>query len=188
MTKLEKRKMIVIVVGIAILLVVVIGGGFLIFGKKNDPEINNPDIPNEVSPEEAENLYGNLTKDCSGALVWDISIGDSVVIENIEDYKTSCKTENFYSKMIGYSYDEYSNVILHVNVLKKVENNVYKLDDTMIGEYVEENISELLERGTTYVYTYNKDGEIYKLSKVELMEPFIFEDDLVDEKFEDVQE
>lgn len=187
-SKLEKRKMVVIVVGIVLLLVVIIGGGFLIFRKTDNPVISDPDIPNEVSPEQAEDIYSNLTKNCSGAMVWDLNLGDSVVIDNIEDYHTSCKTDNYYSKMVGYTYDENDNLILHVNVLKKVENKVYKLDDILIGEYVEENISDLLDNGTTYVYTYNKGADAYKLTKVELMHPIDFEEKNNGENLEDLQE
>lgn len=169
MTKLEKRKMIVIIVGIFLLLVVIIGGGFLVFSKKDKPDVNEPDISNEVSPDQALEIFGNLTKDCSGAMVWDIKLGESVEIENIEDYQNSCKTDNYYSKMVGYTYDENDSLILHVNVIKKVENNVYRLDDTLIGEYLEENIDVLLDEGTTYIYTYKKVNDSYQLTKVELL-------------------
>lgn len=188
MTKFEKRKMTVIIIGIIILLVVVIGGGFLLFGKKDNYIISDPDIPNEVSPEHALDIFNDLTKECSGAMVWNIKLGESVEIHNIEDYRNSCKTENYYSKMIGYTYDINDNLVLHVNVLKKVNDNVYKLDDTFVGVYLEENINLLLDEGTTYIYTYHKNENAYQLFKVELMDSSIPEETSHNDNLEDVKE
>ena len=61
--------------------------------------------------------------------------------------------------------------LAHVNILKKVENSLYKLDNSLVGEFREEELNNLLDQGTTYVYTYKKVGENYKLENVKLMDP-----------------
>ena len=70
--------------------------------------------------------------------------------------------------MIGYTYNDLG-VVLHVNVLKRTGNSVYKLDDTYVGEYDENNIDILLESGTTYEYTFVQKEEQYELTEVSLM-------------------
>lgn len=173
--------MIVITVGIVLLILVIIGGGILVFGKKDKEQTGDSQIPNQVSPEQVEEMFSSVTDNCTGALVWDIKLGETVDLGDVTDYTTSCKTDNYYSKMVGYTYDLSDNVILHVNVLKKVDNNAYKLDDTLIGEFAEDNLSDLLDAGTTYIYTYNKDGNSYKLAKVELMDTTVPEEVVNDE-------
>lgn len=178
MDKLEKKKLIVLGVGITIVLVVIIGGGFLLFG---DKEPNNPsdgdeitgNIP-EVSPEKAEGMYGQLTEKCSGALIWDLKVGDKVEITDLNN-TNACQNNNYYSKMIAYSYNDIG-VTVYVNVLKNENGNLYRLDNTLVDVYSAETLSESLEKGTTYIYTYKEDGENYKLVQVELMEPVIFDE------------
>lgn len=139
--------------------------------KQNDKQknqITDNKIIQDVSPNKAEEMYDELTEKCTGVLIWDLKPGDEVTIDRL-DNTNACKKDDHYSKMIGYTYDKDRNVIIHVNVLKKQENNLYKLDNTFIGEFNEEKLNDLLDYGTTYKYIYQKNKENYKLSKVELM-------------------
>ena len=120
-----------------------------------------------VEPEEAEGMYQELTQNCTGALVWNLEVGDKIAITDLSTTE-ACKNEDYYSKMIGYTYNDLG-VVLHVNVLKRTGNSVYKLDDTYVGEYDENNIDTLLESGTTYEYTFVQKEDRYELTEVSLM-------------------
>jgi len=165
---LENKK--ILVGGIcAILLVLGIGGAFFFGNPPVEDEVaTKTEETQEVSPEEATAMYDELTSNCDGVFVWDLKEGDTVSISSLEN-NSACQKDNYYSKMIGYTYDLQNNVILHVNVLKRVDNDLYTLDDKRVGEYKESTIHESLDSGTTYVYTYQKTDEAYKLVKVELM-------------------
>ncbi len=171
MIKADNKKLYLLVI---IIVVLIIFGGILFWiftskdSEKNDPITDNKEIQ-EVDPSEAEDMYKTLIQNCSGALVWNLEIGDEIQIDNLAQAST-CQNDDHYSKMIGYTYDEDGNVIIHVNVLKRVDNQLFKIDDTLVGEYNENEINTLLEQGTTYQYFYKKDGDGYKLFKVDLME------------------
>lgn len=135
---------------------------------KPDSLISDNKIIQDVSPNKAEEMYDELTEKCTGVLIWDLKPGNEVTIDKL-DNTNACKKDDHYSKMIGYTYDKDKNVIIHVNVLKKQESKLYKLDSTFVGEFKEENLSDLLDLGTTYKYTYQKNNNNYKLTKVELM-------------------
>ena len=168
---LKEKKITVLVVGIFLVVVVIVGGAILLFSPDQEKNPNDSDPNrqnnNQISVDQAEQIYEDLTKDWTGPLTWKLSIGDKVPMENLEDYTTACKTENYYSKMIGYTYDASGNVILHVNVLKRTDNNVYNLEDELIGTYDETTINTLLDLGTTYAYTYQNNGDSYQLLAVE---------------------
>ncbi len=168
--KNKMKIMIVIVLGIAL----VVGGCILCFLPKNtsqnEPVINdNKPVEEieEVEPSKAREMYEETISSCSGALVWDLKVGDIIQIK--DKPKNVCKNENYYSKMVGYTYDTYGNVIIHVNVLKKVGTELRKLDDTFVDQYNEDELDLILNHGTTYEYVYQKDGEAYKLIEVHLM-------------------
>lgn len=178
MLKGNKNKKIFVIVFVILILVILLGLllWFLFFHKSSN-EPNSDDITDnkeiqEVEPTEAENMYQSLIQNCSGALVWNLNLGDEIQIDNL-DNTSACQNDNHYSKMIGYTYDVDGNVIIHVNVLKRVENQLFKIDDTPVGEFHEESINDLLEQGTTYQYFYKKEGDNYKLFKVDLMEPAV---------------
>ena len=172
MKQLNKRQKQVLFVGIFLLLVVIIGGGVLLFAKPKSEDNNDHILDNEpiqeVDPEEAINMYSTLTDECSGALVWDLGVGQTVTIDNLAD-TNACHTDNYYSKMIGYTYNDVG-VVLHVNVLKRVENNLYKIDDTLVGTYDDATIDASLDNGTTYEYVFEKKDDQYQLVSVKLME------------------
>jgi len=175
MTKLEKRKLIAYIVGIVLLLIVIIGGGFLLFNKdKKDPITDNDPVQN-VTPDQAEEMYSELTTNCTGAMVWDLKLGDKVEIQDLSQNTNACKTNDHYSKMVGY-YEIDNGVVIHVNVLKKQDDKLYKLDGTLVGVYEEASLDTLLDGGTTYSYTYMKDHDKYKLTQVELMDQTIPEE------------
>lgn len=73
------------------------------------------------------------------------------------------------TKMIGYTYNDIG-VVIHVNVLERKENSLYKLDNTYIGEYTAETIDASLEQGTTYEYVFENQENGYQLVSVKLME------------------
>ena len=142
---------------------------------KPEPRINNDNTQsnditeNKVSSDEATEMYNLVTKDCSGALVFDLKEGEIVRIDNINDYSNACKTNDYYSKMIGYTYDYDGNVIIHVNVLKKANNKLYDLNDNYVAEFSEDTVKESLNKGTTYEYVYKEENDNYRLIEIRLM-------------------
>lgn len=188
MEKILKNKKVMISLGCVLILVIVLGVGVFFFSNKdeNKPgENNNPitdhDFTQDVTPEEAEGMYKDLVQDCTGALVFDLSVGDVVTLDGVPS-SDSCKTDNHYSKLFGYTYDEDGNMIMHVKVLKREGDELYTLDGTSVGIYEEDKLTSLLDYGTTYVYTYQKIGDSYQLSKVEYARPVTNEvDDSNDE-------
>ena len=126
-------------------------------------------IENKVSADEATNMYNDITKNCTGALVFDLKEGEQVDIENINDYTSACKTNDYYSKMIGYTYDLDGNVVIHVNILKKINDKLYDLKDNEVAEFSENTVKESLNKGTTYEYIYKEENGSYRLIKVKLM-------------------
>lgn len=171
---LSKKKQAIL---LAILCIIIIMLGILIsflFFKPGSKENNGTDqsnnvVENKVSTDEATEMYNNVTKDCSGALVFDLKEGDKVDIENINDYSSACKTNDYYSKMIGYTYDKDGNVIIHVNVLKKVDNKLFDLNDNEVATFSEDTVKESLNKGTTYEYVYKEENDSYRLIEVKLM-------------------
>ena len=103
MIKLNDLQKKVLIIGIAILLVVIIGGGILIFGNSKKLKENNPTVDNQpiekINPEQAEDMYGTLTSECQGALVWNLAVGEKITIDNLAD-SNACHNDNYYSKMI----------------------------------------------------------------------------------------
>ena len=171
MIKLNDLQKKVLIIGIAILLVVIIGGGILLFGNSKKLNESTPTVDNqpieEINPEQAEDMYGTLTSECQGALVWNLAVGEKITIDNLAD-SNACHNDNYYSKMIGYTYNDVG-LVLHVNVLKRVENNLYKIDDTFVSTYSDETINESLDFGTTYEYVFVKVNDVYQLNSVNLM-------------------
>lgn len=164
-----KKKQWIIMGAVIILLIGLTIGGVFYFQKTEEEPISEKKEENQmVSPDEAITMYENFTKECDGVYTWNLKEGDTLTIKNIED-QGICQKENYYSKMIGYTYDLEDNVIIHANVLKKKENKLYKLNDIYVNEYDENNINNLLDQGTTYAYTYKKNGDQYILTKVEIM-------------------
>ncbi len=171
---LSKKKQAIL---LAILCIIIIMLGILIsllFFKpeskgNNGTDQSNNVVENKVSTDEATEMYNNVTKDCSGALVFDLKEGDKVDIENINDYSSACKTNDYYSKMIGYTYDKDGHVIIHVNVLKKVDNKLFDLNDNEVAPFSEDTVKESLNKGTTYEYVYKEENDSYRLIEVKLM-------------------
>lgn len=118
-------------------------------------------IVQNVLPDEAESIYMNFTNQCNGTYIWNISEGEE---KNIMDLNMieSCSSENYYSKLFGYTYDEEQNLIFHVKVLKKVNNQLFQLNHTLVGDYLEGNINDLLDQGTSYEYVFQKEGNQYR--------------------------
>lgn len=171
MTHLNRKQKKVLFIGIGILMVVIFVGGFLIFYSPIKKNLEEPILDNRpiepVLPEQALDMYSTLTKECSGALVWNLAVGEKIEIDNLAD-TNACHNDNYYSKMVGYTYNDVG-VVLHVNVLKRVENNLYKIDDTYVGVYDDTTINGMLDNGTTYEYVFEQLEDGYKLIQVNLM-------------------
>lgn len=171
---LSKKKQAILLVILCIIIIMLgILISFLFFKPEskgnNGADQSNNVVENKVSTDEATEMYNNVTKDCSGALVFDLKEGDKVDIENINDYSSACKTNDYYSKMIGYTYDKDGNVIIHVNVLKKVDNKLFDLNDNEVATFSEDTVKESLNKGTTYEYVYKEENDSYRLIEVKLM-------------------
>ncbi len=171
----DKKTIIYMGCGVAIILFV----GILVFVISPKKEMN-PSSPNEVldntpvqqvEPEQAIDIYNDMTNNCKGTLVWDLDPDEKVEIAGVDDLGGgACQKDNYYSKMIGYTYDLDGNLVIHANVLKNVDGELRKLDDTVVGSYSEESLDNSLNFGTTYEYIYKPDGKNYTLIEVKLME------------------
>ena len=169
MTNLNPPKKIIVVV--SILLLIIIGGAVLLFHElERTPkdQILDNEIIQKVEPEEAQNMYNILTAECKGALVWNLTVGEIIEIDDLSN-TNACHNDNYYSKMIGYTYNDIG-VVIHVNVLEKKENSLYKLDNTYVGEYNDETLDTFLDQGTTYEYVFEEQENGYQLVSVKLME------------------
>lgn len=169
MTNLNPPKKIIVVV--SILLLIIIGGAVLLFHElERTPkdQILDNEIIQKVEPEEAQNMYNTLTAECKGALVWNLTVGEIIEIDDLSN-TNACHNDNYYSKMIGYTYNDIG-VVIHVNVLEKKENSLYKLDNTYVGEYNDETLDIFLDQGTTYEYVFEEQEKGYQLVSVKLME------------------
>lgn len=113
-------------------------------------------------------MYNTLTAECKGALVWNLTVGEIIEIDDLAN-TNACHNDNYYSKMIGYTYNDIG-VVIHVNVLEKKENSLYKLDNTYVGEYNDETLDTFLDQGTTYEYVFEEQENGYQLVSVKLME------------------
>ena len=174
---MDKKKLWILVgSGILVVLVVILVVVFVFLRKDQTVDIPDEPIGDEhviqpVEPDQAIHMYEETTKTCDGVLVWDLQVGDTVPVDNMNAVSGACQKDNYYSKMIGYTYDLENNVIVHVNVLKNEDSKLYKLDHTFVADYSEETLDDSLNFGTTYEYVYQKDGENYKLIRVQLMTP-----------------
>ena len=174
---MDKKKLWILIGSVVAIVLVIILVVVFAFARKNQ-EGGNPNEPvvdehptQLVEPEQAINMYEETVNTCDGVLVWDLQVGDTVSIDNMNVVSGACQKDNYYSKMIGYTYDLENNVIVHVNVLKNEDGKLYKLDNTFVADYSEETLDSSLNVGTTYEYVYQKDGENYKLIRVQLMTP-----------------
>lgn len=124
-------------------------------------------IPQSVQPNEIDQIYTEVMNGCDGTLLWNLSNGEDVAVNS--NNMGMCQSENYYSKLFGYTYDLEEHVVLHVKVLKNVDNQLYRLDDTLVGIYQNELLNDLLDNGTSYEYICKKNGERFELIKVRLI-------------------
>lgn len=158
-----KKNIIIITSGVIVLLLL----GVLYFAfqpkelepsnEKNPGEvIGDESFYNPVSYIEAEDLYNGITQICDG-------------VQIIENGEKVCRPHDSYKqKMIGYSY-EGEDVVLYVNVIHIRDGQAYKINGDSLGTYSTESEDTLLDGGTTYLYTYHKDSDQYKLVKMDMM-------------------
>ena len=156
---------------LVLFLILILIGAFLFYNyqmdlkekiEPNEQEIETVKIDN--MPEKVEKIYKELTEKCDGTFIWD-SDKEEIVINKILE-KEACQKENYYSKLIGYTYDKEENLILHVTVLQRKKENLYKLNEELVGKYNTETIDELLDNGSVYEYIYKKNSSKYNLWKV----------------------
>lgn len=155
-----------------ILLLILIPIGTFLFYKyqMNSKEIENNqqettgNIEKDNMSEKVERIYNELAGKCDGTFIWDRKEEEIVINKIIE--KEACQKENYYSKLIGYTYDKEENLILHVTVLQRKKDKLYKLNEELVGEYTSETLNELLDNGSVYEYIYKKNSSKYNLWKV----------------------
>ena len=97
-----------IVIGAIILVVVIIAIilGVVFFGKKKDNNSNDTGLnDSNITYEMVTDLYGEITKDCEGALVFDVTPSSSIDVTE-DDFKTHCQKENHYTKLFDYTDSE----------------------------------------------------------------------------------
>lgn len=170
------KKQIVIGTIILVVIIIVILLGVVFFGKKKDNNSNDTGLnDSNITFEMVTDLYAEITKDCEGALVFDVAPGSSIDVTE-DDFKSHCQKENHYTKLFGYT-DSEDGAIVDVKVAKKENNQLYSLEGTLLGEYSDDALSDLLDKSTTYRYIYVKDNEGYKLSKLESLKVETFEEE-----------
>ena len=79
--------------------------------------------------------------------------------------KVSCNSKKYVSKLYGYTYNK-DTLELHVKLGFISDNKVYNLEGVQIGEYDEETINSVLEKGSMQIYSYDKKGDNYYLNGV----------------------
>ena len=122
-------------------------------------------IPQNVQPSEIAQVYDSVTNSCEGAYLWNLS-SDEIFFDSNMGY---CQNEGYYSKLYGYTYDEEERVVLHVKVLKRVNHQLYRLNDTFVADYNEETLNDLLDEGTTYEYVVKKNRDQFEFAQVRFM-------------------
>lgn len=137
------------------------------FHLKKEEQINSSkpeEIRNPVSAEKAESLYYELLDNCPG-----IYIGNNRGIKKFDASESNCvKSVEYQTKLIGYSYES-ENVLLYINVIEVKDNRVYDYFEKDIGKYEESEAKQILEKGTTLIFTYEKCETDYKPISVHVM-------------------
>lgn len=127
----------------------------------------------DVTYEEVLQLYNGLMNDCNGAIVWEPGTDLSIQTKDISEH---CENEGYDSKLFGYYTDENFSAIIEVKVLKRIDDNVYDVENNFIGTFDASNTEVLFNKGTLYRYTYKWEKGIYQLSRVQYIKPIILED------------
>ena len=87
---------------------------------------------------------------------------------NLKDNKITRKKfsfkENYVTKLYGYSGTDKLEVDVMAGYVK--EGKVYDLKDNEIGIYSEQDINNILDKGTMQVYNYEKFNDNYKLVSI----------------------
>ncbi len=87
--------------------------------------------------------------------------------DKITREKYNCGDKKYVSKLYGYTTNE-NQLILNIAVAYIQNGTVYNLDDELLGEYDEENLNEILDKGTMEVYTYTNTNGDYILESISL--------------------
>lgn len=120
---MQIKKIILIIVSIIIIIVII--ACFL--RKEDNITVQN----NPITHEEVEKIY-----------------------ENMETTKClkNCDTKKYVSKLYGYTYDESENIQIDVKEGYIENNKVYDLDGNLLGDYKENSLYKILEKGTLKSY------------------------------------
>lgn len=121
--------------------------------------IGEESIYNPVTYDQVEEIYQRIQDKCRGALI----IYRKEIVTNLDDF---CMEEGYQQKLIGYSYEE-NQLLLYVNVIKTFNQQLYDLDEIYLGS--SDNLENLFDRGTTFIYHLVKNDDRYDLSVIERM-------------------
>jgi len=72
--------------------------------------------------------------------------------------------KKYVSKLYGYSSDMDENIYMNVKEGYILNNQVYDLDNNVIGVYSEDTINDILDSATMKVYEFNKKSGEYVLN------------------------
>ncbi len=159
--KIHKKYVLVLLIGVFLVIGFLSVPKFFQVQEENLPEANDSVISDEtiynpVAVSEAENLEQIVQGLCDGVTI-------------LENEERICKSkEEYKQKMIGYSYES-EDVVLYINTVKVMDQSVYNLDGEMLGNYSEDYLSEILEKGTTYLYRFKKVKDSFEFQTVQRM-------------------
>lgn len=133
MEKILNNKKLLIIIGVIVILLIVVA--IILMPKARNEVAMKPFVKYNV----VEELYNDL------------------------DTNKTEGTKEYVSKLYGYTYDKNENIEMHVKEGYIQNNKVYALEGNELGEYSEDTLNTLLDKGTLKVYNYTKNNDNYKL-------------------------
>ena len=151
MTKLEKRKRITLIVGSVLLFIVIYAFVmYLITPKKF-----------RVADEELGIIHY-----CNPYFYVDVALGDKQNLNSLLSNSSICESNGYYSAIKSMTKGK-DNITIEVYFLHKVGQNIYTLDNHLLGKFDKEEIKNKMSYGTVHKLTYQLRGQEYILTKLE---------------------
>ena len=153
MNRLQKR--VFIVVTIIVLLIIGVSYSFISY-------LRTPKYYQE-SLDELGIIYH-----CNPYFLIESSLGESYKEEELVVNDSVCKHHGYYSAIKSYS-KEPNQIIIDVYFLKESGQNLYTLDNNLIGKYNKLSIKKDILKGSTHRLVYSLKESKYMLVQLEIM-------------------
>ena len=134
MEKILNNKKLLIIIGIIVILLIIVIA-ILLIPKASNEVAMKPFVKYNV----VEELYNDL-----------------------EPNKLD-ETKEYVSKLYGYTYDKDENIEMHVKEGYIQNSKVYDSEGKELGEYSEDTLNTLLDKGTLKIYNYTKNNDNYEM-------------------------